>query len=302
MGNSTGKALENPQGEEDDESSFTCKICIEPTSPSKKFKNANICRHAFCQDCIAKYIEVKVQDSTAKIDCPEPNCQFHLDPLICRPMISPDLFSSWSDLLCESSLLGSERSYCPNRNCMALVLNECRGNVKKSKCPNCKQLFCFQCQTVWHAGYQCEESEQMRDRNDVLFGQLVERKKWTRCPACGHCIERLLGCSLVKCRSKETVGILTSINGLIRNRGFFVVCLLGRVMMGRETKEEESNGINIVDDDGVQMQDRVLLPVREKVNEQGMWMQAQFGKYDDGCQPVSSPVYSCGLPFRYCLA
>ncbi|XP_021291308.1 probable E3 ubiquitin-protein ligase RNF217 isoform X2 [Herrania umbratica] len=202
MGNSTGKALENPQGEEDDESSFTCKICIEPTSPSKKFKNANICRHAFCQDCIAKYIEVKVQDSTAKIDCPEPNCQFHLDPLICRPMISPDLFSSWSDLLCESSLLGSERSYCPNRNCMALVLNECRGNVKKSKCPNCKQLFCFQCQTVWHAGYQCEESEQMRDRNDVLFGQLVERKKWTRCPACGHCIERLLGCSLVKCRCK----------------------------------------------------------------------------------------------------
>ncbi|XVF29495.1 hypothetical protein REPUB_Repub15cG0125800 [Reevesia pubescens] len=68
----------------------------------------------------------------------------------------------------------------------------CRGNVKKSMCPNCKQLFCFQCQTVWHAGYQCEESEQMRDINEVLFGQLVKRKKWTRCPDCGQCVERLL--------------------------------------------------------------------------------------------------------------
>ena len=84
MGNSPGKprkALENPQ-EDDHESSFTCEICIEPTLASKKFKNTNICRHPFCQDCIAKYIEVKIQDNTAKIECPEPSCQYHLDPLI----------------------------------------------------------------------------------------------------------------------------------------------------------------------------------------------------------------------------
>ncbi|XVF84326.1 hypothetical protein PTKIN_Ptkin17bG0028000 [Pterospermum kingtungense] len=207
MGNSPGKPLENPQ-QEDHGSSFTCEICIEPTSPSKRFNNANSsCRHPFCQDCIAKYIEAKIQDNTAKIECPEPSCQHHLDPLTCRPVIPPSLFSTWCDLLCENWLLGSDRSYCPNRNCLALVLNECRRiHVKKCKCPNCKQLFCFQCQTVWHAGYDCEESEQIRERNDVLFGQLVERKKWTRCPGCGQCVERLLGCSVVKCRKQNILG------------------------------------------------------------------------------------------------
>ncbi|XVF65730.1 hypothetical protein PTKIN_Ptkin09bG0273200 [Pterospermum kingtungense] len=202
MGNCPEKPSEAPEipQEEDDASSFTCEICIEPTLSSKKFNNTNFCKHPFCQDCIAKYIEVKIQDHTAKIECPAPSCRFHLDPLICRPMISATQFSAWCDLLCEDSLLGSEKSYCPNRNCLSLVLNECKGNVKKSKCPDCKQLFCFQCQTVWHAGYRCEESGQTRDRNDVLFGQLVEQNKWGRCPGCGHCVERRWGCKIIECR------------------------------------------------------------------------------------------------------
>ncbi|XVF65729.1 hypothetical protein PTKIN_Ptkin09bG0273100 [Pterospermum kingtungense] len=202
MGNYPGKLREVPEisQEEDDASSFTCEICVEPTLSGKKFNNTNFCQHPFCQDCIAKYIEVKIQGHTAKIECPAPSCQYYLDPLICRPMISATLFTSWCDLLCEDSLLGSEKSYCPNRNCLALVLNECGGNVTKSKCPNCKQLFCFQCQTVWHAGYKCEESDQTRDRNEVLFGQLVEENKWVRCPGCGHCVERIEGCTFIKCR------------------------------------------------------------------------------------------------------
>ncbi|XWS22171.1 hypothetical protein CRYUN_Cryun29cG0011800 [Craigia yunnanensis] len=183
MGNSPGKprkALENPQ-EEDHNFSFTCEICIEPTLPSK------IQEHQHLQAPFLPGL----------------------------PTISASLFSTWCDLLCEDSLLGSERSYCPNSNCLALVLNECGGNVKKSKCPNCKQLFCFQCQTVWHAGYQCEESEQIRDRNDFLFGQLIERKKWTRCPGCGQCVERLLGCSVVKCRLRCDSGSIKLISSVL---------------------------------------------------------------------------------------
>ncbi|XP_052293510.1 E3 ubiquitin-protein ligase RSL1-like isoform X8 [Citrus sinensis] len=152
-------------------SSFTCEICIEPMAASKKFKNRNLCTHPFCQDCIARYIQVKVQDdNTAKIECP-----------------GLDWF---------------ERSYCPNTNCMAMVVNECErsGRVKKTQCPNCKQWFCFQCKLKWHAGYRCEESRNLRDQNDIVFGQLVERMKWARCPACGHCVERKDGCSVVMCR------------------------------------------------------------------------------------------------------
>ncbi|GAY53312.1 hypothetical protein CUMW_148340 [Citrus unshiu] len=141
-------------------------------------------------------------DNTAKIECPGLDCKHNLDPFACEPVIPASLFSKWCDVLCEDYVLGFERSYCPNTNCMAMVVNECErsGKVKKTQCPNCKQWFCFQCKLKWHAGYRCEESRNLRDQNDIVFGQLVERMKWARCPACGHCVERKDGCSVVMCR------------------------------------------------------------------------------------------------------
>ncbi|KAF5747726.1 RING/U-box superfamily protein putative isoform 2 [Tripterygium wilfordii] len=209
MGNSLEKQIENSantprETENEDISSFTCEICIEPMLESKKFKNKNHCTHPFCQDCIAKYIQVKVEEdgtiSGGNINCPGLNCPYLLDPLSCRAMISQGVFLRWCDLLCESSVLEFERrSYCPNRDCLELVVNECGGTVRKTNCPKCKQEFCFHCKTQWHAGFGCQE---IRDRNDILFGELMERMKWRRCPHCGHCVERLHGCSVVKCRCK----------------------------------------------------------------------------------------------------
>ncbi|KAJ0092321.1 hypothetical protein Patl1_26638 [Pistacia atlantica] len=124
--------------------SFICEICVESVSVSenKKFKTKNHCVHHFCVNCIAKYIETKITENIVKIKCP-----------------GLDWF---------------ERSYCPNRNCRELVVNEC--------------------------GYGCEEGRNMRDRNDILFGQLVEKKAWIRCPGCGHCIEHRDGCFVITCR------------------------------------------------------------------------------------------------------
>ncbi|KAH9783391.1 RING-type domain-containing protein [Citrus sinensis] len=179
MGNTLQKpneSLEKKEGEEEEEgngSSFTCEIFIEPVAANKKFKNKNLCTHPFCQECIAKYIQVKVQDdNTAKIECP--------------------------------GLYWFERCYCPNSNCKALVVNECEtnGTLTKAQCPSCKQWFCFQCKLKWHAGYRCEESRNSRDRSDIMFCQLVERMNWARCPGCGHCVERVNGCSSVLCRCK----------------------------------------------------------------------------------------------------
>ncbi|KAH9727312.1 RING-type domain-containing protein [Citrus sinensis] len=205
MGNTLQTPKENLEKEEEKEeessgSSFTCEICIEPMAASKKFKNKNLCTHPFCQDCIAKYIQVKVQDdNTAKIECPGLECRHDLDPFSCEPIIPSSLFSKWCDVLCEDYVLGFERSYCPNTNCMALVVNECErnGTLKKAQCPSCKQWFCFQCKLKWHAGFRCEESGNLRDPNDIMFGQLVETMNWTRCPGCGHCVERKNGCSVV---------------------------------------------------------------------------------------------------------
>ncbi|GAY69272.1 hypothetical protein CUMW_270610 [Citrus unshiu] len=122
MGNTLQTPKENLAKEEEEEeessgSSFTCEICIEPMAASKKFKNKNLCTHPFSQDCIAKYIQVKVQDdNTAKIECPGLECRHDLDPFSCEPIVPASLFSKWCDVLCEDYVLGFERSYCPNTN------------------------------------------------------------------------------------------------------------------------------------------------------------------------------------------
>ncbi|XP_058190743.1 E3 ubiquitin-protein ligase RSL1-like [Rhododendron vialii] len=178
---------------------FTCEICIEPMlSNKKKFQNNNLCVHPFCNECIAKYVQFKIEDDrVAGIKCPGSNCDKLLDPLCCRALIPPKAFDRWCDLLCDRALLGLDRCYCPNRDCSAEVVNECGGIVKKSKCPNCKEWFCFKCRVTWHAGYLCEE---LRDWSDVAFADFVARKKWMRCPKCRHCVERFYGCSFIKCR------------------------------------------------------------------------------------------------------
>lgn len=191
--------LESP--EEDDNASFTCEICIEPFSTNDKFTHCkNPSAHNFCKECIAKYIQLKIELRKAKIQCPGLNCQQVLEPLACREIISESVFSKWCDNLCDDYVLGFERSHCPNRVCGEVVVNECGGAVKKSKCPNCREVFCFGCSAAWHPGLRCAENRSVREPNDILFLQLVERKAWINCPGCGHFVERIEGCNSIKCR------------------------------------------------------------------------------------------------------
>ncbi|KAJ8755289.1 hypothetical protein K2173_019087 [Erythroxylum novogranatense] len=187
-------------------SNFSCEICYESVPSNKKFKNGGRCMHSFCIDCIGILIKVNIEGSpgsefTVTIRCPGLNCKHLLDPLSCRPIISTSLFNSWCDRLLHSWVLDQKSCYCPHSDCSALVLNECKKKVKKVRCPSCKREFCFECKCIWHDGFGCDESMVFRSRDiiDTRVLQLVEQNKWTRCPRCGHCIERLEGCKAVKC-------------------------------------------------------------------------------------------------------
>lgn len=148
-------------------------------SANRRFKNKNLRTHPFCHDCMAKYIEVKIQDNnTAKIECPGLNCERFLNSFSCKLMIPSSLFTKWCDLLCEYYLLDFEISYCPNKNCMALVANECHrtGREKKAQCPNRKHWFCFQCKLKWHDGYPWEESAKSWDWK-ILCSESFKRRR-----------------------------------------------------------------------------------------------------------------------------
>ncbi|KAA8546014.1 hypothetical protein F0562_020535 [Nyssa sinensis] len=53
---------------------------------------------------------------------------------------------------------------------------------------------CFASSASYHG------TQAIGDRNDIEFGELVERKKWMRCPHCNYCIELTQGCRIIKCR------------------------------------------------------------------------------------------------------
>ncbi|KAF5193835.1 Rbr-type e3 ubiquitin transferase [Thalictrum thalictroides] len=182
--------------------SFTCEICVEPVSSYKRFKSNKNCVHrSYCLDCIAKYIEVKIQEyNMSEIKCPGLECTEVLDPLRCRSILPVRVFESWCDALCETTLLQWQRVYCPYSDCSALILNECGSNVVKTKCPNCKRFLCYKCGVPWHPGYRCNETGQFRGQNDFLLCQLMNERKWRRCPACSHGVELRSGCKFVRCR------------------------------------------------------------------------------------------------------
>ncbi|KAI3884538.1 hypothetical protein MKX03_020521 [Papaver bracteatum] len=142
---------------------FTCEICTEPIPLNQKFKNmeASGCFHPYCTDCVAKYIEIKVvHNNLSDIKCPNTNCFVLLDALSCRSVLPRKVFDKWCRLLCETAVLLDAwkggfvhgRCFCPNRKCSELILNECvetKSMVKRSDCPNCKQVFCFSCMVPW---------------------------------------------------------------------------------------------------------------------------------------------------------
>ncbi|CAK9142060.1 unnamed protein product [Ilex paraguariensis] len=214
------------------EKPFTCEICLEPMLlPSKKFKNKDRCDHPYCSDCMIKFIQLKISENVAKIKCPALDCDALLDPLYCRPIMTQQLFDKWCDLIFEDKILGLEHCYCPNTNCSALIVNECGGIVKKSQCPNCKGVFCFECKLRWHEGFECK----FRDRNDIAFGVLVERENWKRCPQCHHFVERSGDVIQVFATSVEEryTGMFVIVEGVVQAglRGYYFFKLLFLILL-----------------------------------------------------------------------
>ncbi|XP_026396416.1 probable E3 ubiquitin-protein ligase RNF217 [Papaver somniferum] len=204
---------------------FTCEICVETVPMKRKFKNmeTNACLHPYCTNCVAKYIQAKlVEHNISEIKCPNTDCNILLDASLCQSALPKKVFENWCRVLCGSAVLldsskgglAHGRSYCPYRDCLELVLNECvtdshssnNTGITKSNCPNCKKLFCFQCMVPWKENHRCigrTETVIDIDSNDVLFIEILKLKKWRRCPACHHYVERNEGCRWVTCRCRK---------------------------------------------------------------------------------------------------
>ncbi|KAL5786516.1 hypothetical protein ACOSQ2_008908 [Xanthoceras sorbifolium] len=125
------------------------------------------CSHAYCADCMAKYLTLKVQDNITSIRCPVSNCRGSLDPEYCRKILPQHVFDRvpWhSEIECKEfqKLKQNERE---SEDIMLMKLAK---NKNWQRCPNCKYFvekksgcmymkcrcgtaFCYDCGNV--AGY-----------------------------------------------------------------------------------------------------------------------------------------------------
>ncbi|XP_060217475.1 E3 ubiquitin-protein ligase RSL1-like isoform X1 [Lycium barbarum] len=197
--------------DDDDHDNFTCDICVDEKSLSELFKIMG-CSHSYCNECMAKYVGSKIHENISRISCPVLGCNGQLEPYNCRSILPKQVFDRWGDVLCEAMILGSEKFYCPFKDCSALLINENSTStsssgdfvVTQSECPECRRLFCAKCKVAWHSGILCEEFQKLnkdeREREDLQLMQLAKGQEWQRCPRCRIYVARSHGCAQMRCR------------------------------------------------------------------------------------------------------
>ena len=192
-----------PTKEAGESSHSFCEICVERKDRDEMFKIES-CVHSFCSDCIGKHVATKIQESITIVCCLGLGCNGVIELDACRAVLPKDVFERWDKALCEE-LFGSQRFYCPYKDCSAMLLNDNEEGeaIRESECPFCHRLFCALCSVPWHSGVDCEEfqrlNEDEKERDDLIFRELAKEKKWRRCPH--YHVERTDGCLHMTCRS-----------------------------------------------------------------------------------------------------
>lgn len=190
--------------EDDPSNLFDCEICIETKSASEFFRVKG-CKHGYCSKCVGKYVASRLEENVTNIGCPVPDCQGFLDPDHCRSIIPPMVFGRWGLALCEAAIPEEDKFYCPYRECSALMIHDGKKIVGQWECPHCKRMFCVQCKVPWHDSITCEDFQRNNvhelAKEDGMLIELAETKNWRRCPSCNYFVEKVRGCTYVKCRS-----------------------------------------------------------------------------------------------------
>ncbi|XP_023734994.1 E3 ubiquitin-protein ligase RSL1 [Lactuca sativa] len=181
-----------------------CVICMDTKAPSEMFSNAKVCSHLFCSDYIRQHVSMKIKENIAKVKCPEPKCKGLIGPEICRSIVPNEVLERWEDALCESLILGSQKFYCPFKDCSAMLVDDGGEAMTSSECPNCNRLFCAQCKVAWHSGMDCIEYKSLKEYEInpkyLMLMELAKNKNWKRCPDCNFYVEKRSGYEIIRCR------------------------------------------------------------------------------------------------------
>ncbi|XP_027337726.1 probable E3 ubiquitin-protein ligase RNF217 [Abrus precatorius] len=185
-------------------SQFLCGICFDHKPVSDMFKQGK-CNHPFCTICISKHVATQIHQNILKVNCPNPNCSMELKPEFLHTILPKEVIVRWETARCEALIVGSEKTYCPFKDCSVLLLDDGGKVVISAECPSCHRLFCAQCRVPWHGGWSCKEYQRLKKSRDEKeldkkFLKLAKGKMWQKCPQCAMFVQRRGGCEHMTCR------------------------------------------------------------------------------------------------------
>ena len=198
----------------------TCGVCFCQVKGSEVVMYG--CRHVCCDSCLTSFARVHIADgSVDRLTCPAAvGCGVQILPQKMYPMLEKDEVDRWERLLLQKSLDSMEDvAYCPRCNIATIAEENC------AMCSKCRFAFCSRCLEAWHGGSKCgnvaKKLQSLRKRAskygvtageaslsiaaeiESLENQLKNlnfiKQSTTRCPKCGHGVEKSSGCNKMKC-------------------------------------------------------------------------------------------------------
>ncbi|KAF8931811.1 hypothetical protein BGZ47_011686 [Haplosporangium gracile] len=149
--------------------------------------------HAFCLECLARYIDTQVKAQAWPIVCPHENCQEVVSSFAVETLLGSEALQ-WHRLAVEHAI--QKKIYCPSNACGRLIDGDRNdeGEPVDRHCPYCNKPFCAMCHGEAHKGINCQQ------RLDKIFQNMATDSKWKSCPSCKHMIEKESGCDHMTCR------------------------------------------------------------------------------------------------------
>lgn len=187
-------------------STEVCVICLEDTEANQMY-TVDSCQHRYCFSCMKQHVEVKLLHGTMP-KCPHEGCNIGLDVENCTKFLTPKLIEMMTQRKKENSIPVTEKVYCPNPKCSALMSKSEVLEYAKSfgaersaarKCTICHGLFCIDCKVPWHSNMTCWDYKK-KNPEDLKLKSLANRNLWRQCVKCNHMIELAEGCYHMTCR------------------------------------------------------------------------------------------------------
>ncbi|CAL8999446.1 unnamed protein product [Prunus brigantina] len=190
----------------------TCVICFEETDVAEMF-SIDGCLHRYCCSCMKQHVEVKFLNGMGA-ECPHEGCKNEVNIDSCAKFLAPKLVEAISQRIKESSIPVTDKVYCPNPRCSALmskkeVLEYTKTTFVRAeqtgarRCMKCHYYFCINCKVPWHFNMTCydyKRSHPYPHREDQLLNSLATKKLWRQCVKCNHMVELAEGCYHITCR------------------------------------------------------------------------------------------------------